>query len=167
MVRSSLPVAVWRRIVCCSQSRIIRWNGHGRWRKGDEHNCYALITTSLLWTSIVSVIVLKPHFSASKDKNLKRGDYIKSLYDSGRRHKVTTGSQMGHSLIGNGSYKNRLVIYLTPQRSSLYWKKRQSLTNASPGTCLRASFYARAPLAAPFTLYSIRSLTLIDRAAPR
>src|SRR6266699_3386791 len=38
-------------------------------------------------------------------------------------------------------------------------KGGQSLANASPGTCLRASFYARAPLAAPFTPYSIRSLT--------
>ncbi len=41
-------------------------------------------------------------------------------------------------------------------------KEGQSLINISPGTCLRASFYARAPLAAPFTLYSIRSLTLGD-----
>ncbi len=40
-------------------------------------------------------------------------------------------------------------------------KGGQSLANASPGTCLRASFYARAPLAAPFTPYSIRSLTII------
>jgi len=39
-------------------------------------------------------------------------------------------------------------------------KGGQSLANASPGTCLRASFYARAPLAAPFTPYSIRSLTI-------
>ena len=39
-------------------------------------------------------------------------------------------------------------------------KEGQSLANTSPGTCLRASFYARAPLAAPFTPYSIRSLTL-------
>ena len=38
-------------------------------------------------------------------------------------------------------------------------KGGQSLTNASLGTCLRASFYARASLAAPFTPYSIRSLT--------
>jgi len=38
-------------------------------------------------------------------------------------------------------------------------KGGQSLANASPGTYLRASFYARAPLAAPFTPYSIRSLT--------
>jgi len=38
-------------------------------------------------------------------------------------------------------------------------KEGQSLANASSGTCLRASFYARAPLAAPFTPYSIRSLT--------
>ena len=39
-------------------------------------------------------------------------------------------------------------------------KEGQSLANISPGTCLRASFYARAPLAASFTPYSIRSLTL-------
>jgi len=39
-------------------------------------------------------------------------------------------------------------------------KEGQSLANVSPGTCLRASFYARAPLAAPFTPYSIRSLTV-------
>ncbi len=39
-------------------------------------------------------------------------------------------------------------------------KGGQSLANASPGTCLRASFYARTPLAAPFTPYSIRSLTV-------
>ena len=39
-------------------------------------------------------------------------------------------------------------------------KEGQSLANASPGTYLRASFYARAPLAAPFTPYSIRSLTI-------
>jgi len=38
-------------------------------------------------------------------------------------------------------------------------KGRQSLTNASFETYLHASFYARAPLAAPFTPYSIRSLT--------
>ncbi len=38
-------------------------------------------------------------------------------------------------------------------------KEGQSLANASPETCLRASFYARAPLAASFTPYSIRSLT--------
>ncbi len=38
-------------------------------------------------------------------------------------------------------------------------KEGQSLANISPGTCLRASFYARAPLAASFTPYSIRSLT--------
>ena len=40
-------------------------------------------------------------------------------------------------------------------------KEGQSLANTSPGTCLRASFYARAPLAAPFTPYSIRSLTIV------
>ncbi len=41
-------------------------------------------------------------------------------------------------------------------------KGGQSLANASPGTCLRTFFYARAPLAAPFTLYSIRSLTIYE-----
>jgi len=43
-------------------------------------------------------------------------------------------------------------------------KRGQSLANASLGTCLRAFFYARTPLAAPFTPYSIRSLTSFNKA---
>ena len=74
-----------------SQLKIIRWNGYNRWRKKDEFNCCIFITTSLLWTFIVSAIVLKQHLSVSKDRSLKGGGYIRSPYDSGCRHEVATG----------------------------------------------------------------------------
>ncbi len=122
----------WFAIVCrlrykgalsvCSQSKIIRWNGYNRWRKRDKLSCYAFITTSLLWTSIVSAIVLEQYLLISKDRSLKREDYIRSLYDSGRRYKVIAGSQMGHSSVGNGLCGNRLVVHLIPRRSPLCWK---------------------------------------------
>jgi len=50
---------------------------------------------------------------------LKKGDYVRSPYDSGHRYEAAAGSQMGHGSAGNGSYGNRLVVYLTPRRSSL------------------------------------------------
>ncbi len=46
--------------------------------------------------------------------------YVRSPYNSGRRHEAAAGSQVGHGSAGNGSHGNRLVVYLTPRRSLLY-----------------------------------------------